>query len=206
VRCPAEHAALGESAKHIGYRIITTLYLLNHTRVKMDEHGSYNKVKCAPDLSGARADRGRSTVTTPWSLAANMNGETAFGYEYVYRIAHPQSHDEDSSVSNTDSWMPTTGDSSIQFFMRSFCPCEFLSLPGFLEISSSCLSHLTHLIVWLQVSSGINRVFVSFTIILSLVSLVLAVGDTPFLGLPCPCNYSLPSSYDFNWNSWTTVR
>jgi hypothetical protein len=31
------------------------------------------KVKCAPDLSGAWADRGKATVTTPWSLAANSH-------------------------------------------------------------------------------------------------------------------------------------
>jgi len=41
--------------------------------------------------------------------------------------------------------------------------------------------------MWLHISSAISHVFVSFTIILSLVSLVLAVGYTPFLGLPCPC-------------------
>jgi hypothetical protein len=40
-RCPAEQAALRESVKHNGCRRITTLYLLNHTRVKVDEQGSY---------------------------------------------------------------------------------------------------------------------------------------------------------------------
>jgi hypothetical protein len=40
-RCPAGHAVLRESVKHNGCRRITTLYLLNYTRVKMDEHGSY---------------------------------------------------------------------------------------------------------------------------------------------------------------------
>jgi len=79
VRCPAEYAAPRESVKHNGCRRIATLYLLSYTRMKMDEHNSYNKVKCAPDLSGARADRGRSTVTTPWSLAANTNPQRVAG-------------------------------------------------------------------------------------------------------------------------------
>jgi len=37
---------------------------------------------------------------------------------------------------------------------------------------------------------------VPLTIILSLVSLVLAVGDIPFLGLPCPCDSQGPGSGD----------
>ena len=40
-RCPAEHTALRESVKHNGCRRITMLYLLNCTRVKVDEYGSY---------------------------------------------------------------------------------------------------------------------------------------------------------------------
>jgi hypothetical protein len=41
VRCPAEHAALKEFVEHNRCRRIITLYLLNYTRVKVDEHGSY---------------------------------------------------------------------------------------------------------------------------------------------------------------------
>jgi len=51
--CPAKHAALMESVKHNGCRRITTFYLLNYTRVRVDEHGSYIRSKCAPDLSVA---------------------------------------------------------------------------------------------------------------------------------------------------------
>jgi len=35
---------------------------------------------------------------------------------------------------------------------------------------------LAHSVVWLHISSGINHVFVLFTIILSLVTRVMAVG------------------------------
>jgi len=35
---------------------------------------------------------------------------------------------------------------------------------------------------------------VPLTIILSLMSLLLAVGDIPFLGLPCPCDTNKPAS------------
>jgi hypothetical protein len=71
VSCPAEHAAMRESVKHNGCRRITTLYLSNYTRVKVDEHGSYIRSSVPLTSVGARADRGRSTVATPWSLAAN---------------------------------------------------------------------------------------------------------------------------------------
>jgi hypothetical protein len=40
-RCPAGHAALRESVKHYECRRITTLCLLNYTRVRANEHGSY---------------------------------------------------------------------------------------------------------------------------------------------------------------------
>ena len=39
--CPTGHAALRESVKHNGCHRITTLYLLNYTRVRADEHGSH---------------------------------------------------------------------------------------------------------------------------------------------------------------------
>jgi len=50
------------------------------SKLRTDEGGwawLLYKVKCAPDLSGARADRGRSTVTTPWSLAANNSNRVS---------------------------------------------------------------------------------------------------------------------------------
>jgi hypothetical protein len=65
--------------------------------------------------------------------------------------------------------------------MEYSCPCECLGLPSFLEASSSCLGPLAHSVVLLHLSPGINHVYVSFPITLSLVFLVLAVGDTPFL-------------------------
>ena len=41
---------------------------------------THDKVKCAPDLSGARTNQGRSAVNTLWSLAANII--------YEYRREH----------------------------------------------------------------------------------------------------------------------
>jgi hypothetical protein len=66
---------------------------------------------------------------------------------------------------------------------------------SFIE-SSSCLGHMAHS----HRSSGSRHLpgssrICALTIILSLVSLVLAVGDIPFLGLPCPCDTMVEDNY-----------
>jgi hypothetical protein len=80
--------------------------------------------------------------------------------------------------------------------MESSCPCECVGLPDFSEVSSSFPGHPAHSVVWFHISSRINNVFLSFTIILSLVSLALAVG-TP-LSLDCRVRVTLSFASSFH--------
>ena len=66
-RCPAEHAALRESVKHNGCHRITTLYLLNYTHMKVDEHDSLRIILCILSSTFKRQNMKKEDLETVMS-------------------------------------------------------------------------------------------------------------------------------------------